>query len=149
MSNIRLAKELDLIRNDNSLNFVVDCENDDIYKWTAILDGPTGTPYENGKFKLKLIFPIDYPFKPPKVTFITKIYHPNINEAGAICLNILREDWNPVLSADKILLSISNLLETPNPYDPLVPDIANIYIKKHKLYISEATKSTKKYAIFQ
>lgn len=149
MSHLRLAKEFNMICNDNSLNFVVNYEENDIYKWTAILNGPTGTPYENGKFKLKLIFPIDYPFKPPKISFITKIYHPNINESGSICLNILREDWNPVLSVDKILMSISNLLEKPNPYDPLVPEIANICINKPKLFISEAKKSTNKYAIIQ
>ena len=119
---------------------------DNIYKWSATILGPEGSPYEGGVFLLKIYFPNEYPFKPPKVEFQTKIYHPNINKDGSICLDILKNEWSPALTVSKILLSISSLLTDPNPADPLVPEIANLYKKNKKLYNKKAALWTKKYA---
>ena len=63
--------------------------------------GPPDSPYSGGVFFLNITFPTDYPFKPPKVQFITKIYHPNINANGSICLDILRDQWSPALTISK------------------------------------------------
>uniref|UniRef100_A0A3Q4BZZ6 E2 ubiquitin-conjugating enzyme n=1 Tax=Mola mola TaxID=94237 RepID=A0A3Q4BZZ6_MOLML len=88
---------------------------------------PSDSPYQGGVFFLTIHFPTDYPFKPPKVAFTTRIYHPNINSNGSICLDILRSQWSPALTISKVLLSICSLLCDPNPDDPLVPEIARIY----------------------
>uniref|UniRef100_A0A3Q0T882 E2 ubiquitin-conjugating enzyme n=1 Tax=Amphilophus citrinellus TaxID=61819 RepID=A0A3Q0T882_AMPCI len=98
-----------------------------VFHWQATIMGPPDSPYQGGVFFLTIHFPTDYPFKPPKVAFTTRIYHPNINSNGSICLDILRSQWSPALTISKVLLSICSLLCDPNPDDPLVPEIARIY----------------------
>ena len=88
--------------------------------------GPEDSPYVGGVFFLNIDFPADYPFKPPRVRFVTRIYHCNINSHGGICLDILKDQWSPALTISKVLLSICSLLTDPNPDDPLVPEIATV-----------------------
>ncbi|KYQ92742.1 Ubiquitin-conjugating enzyme E2 [Tieghemostelium lacteum] len=99
----------------------------DIKIWKCIMRGPNGTAYENGHWVVSVVFPDDYPFKPPKVRFETKIYHCNINADGNICLDILKDCWSPALTIHKVLLSLSALLTTPNPDDPLDVVKAGVY----------------------
>lgn len=87
--------------------------------------GPPGTPYAGGIYYLDIHFSTDYPYKPPKITFRTRIYHCNINSNGNICLDILKDNWSPVLTISKVLLSICSLLTDCNPKDPLVAPIAH------------------------
>ena len=108
--------------------------------------GPSNSPYQGGLFRLNIVFPLDYPFKPPKITFINKIYHPNVNANGIICLDILKNQWSPALTISKVLLSISSLLDDPNPEDPLVPEIANLFKSNRAKYNENAKLWTKKYA---
>ena len=89
---------------------------DDILEWIATIEGPENTPYHGGKFYLNIKFGDQYPFEAPKVTFKTKIYHCNINSTnGAICLDVLKDNYSPALTIEKILLSLCALLQCPNP----------------------------------
>ncbi|CAH2054490.1 unnamed protein product [Thlaspi arvense] len=120
---------------------------EDMFHWQATIMGPPDSPYAGGVFLVSIHFPPDYPFKPPKVSFKTKVYHPNINSNGSICLDILKEQWSPALTISKVLLSICSLLTDPNPDDPLVPEIAHMYKTDKSKYESTARSWTQKYAM--
>ncbi len=120
--------------------------HDELIHWSATMKGPTESPFENGIFTLDITFPTEYPFKPPIIKFLNKMYHPNINTLGAICLDILKDQWSPALSVFKVLLSISSLLADPNPNDPLNADVAGIYKQNKEKYIATAKEWTKLYA---
>jgi len=111
--------------------------------------GPDDSPYTGGVFFLNIHFPTDYPFKPAKINFTTRIYHPNINSNGSICLDILKDQWSPALTISKVLLSISSLLTDANPDDPLVPEIAHIYKTDKAKYEATAREWTRKYAMWE
>ena len=146
MSSKRIQKEHQDLSKDAPENCSAGPRGDNLYIWDATIIGPTESPYTGGLFKLEIHFPSDYPFKPPKVTFLTKIYHPNINSYGNICLDILKDQWSPALTVSKVLLSICSLLNDPNPKDPLVPDIAHLYEKDRAKYEENATLWTMRYA---
>ena len=142
----RINKELQDLAKDPPANCSAGPVGDDLYQWQATIVGPSDSPYQGGLFFLDIRFPVDYPFKPPKITFVTKIYHPNINSNGGICLDILKDQWSPALTISKVLLSISSLLTDPNPNDPLVPDIANLYKSDRNKYNESAKEWTRRYA---
>jgi ubiquitin-conjugating enzyme E2 D/E len=119
---------------------------EDMYSWEGVIFGPSDSPYAGGVFKLLIHFPTEYPFKVPHVQFKTKIYHPNINSAGGICLDILKNQWSPALTISKVLLSILSLLTDPNPNDPLVPEIAQLYKTDKAAYDAKARQYTMLYA---
>jgi len=143
----RLQKELEEIKTDPPSNCSAGLKDDNIYEWEATIIGPGDSPYSGGIFRLSMLFSNDFPFKPPRVKFITKILHPNIDEYGNICLDILNKNWSPVLNVSKLLLSISSLLTDPNADDPLNPEIADVYKTDNPKFIKMARNYTLKHAI--
>jgi ubiquitin-protein ligase len=142
----RLQKELAEITLDPPPNCSAGPKGDNIYEWFSTLLGPANTVYEGGVFYLDIHFSTDYPFKPPKIMFKTKIYHCNVNSQGAICLDILKDNWSPALTISKVLLSISSLLTDANPYDPLVGSIANQYLNDREEHDRIAREWTRRFA---
>lgn len=145
----RIQKELSDLQRDPPAQCSAGPVGDDLFHWQATIMGPSDSPYQSGVFFLTIHFPTDYPFKPPKVAFTTKIYHPNINSNGSICLDILRSQWSPALTVSKVLLSICSLLCDPNPDDPLVPEIAHTYKADREKYNKLAREWTQKYAMWE
>jgi len=138
----RIQRELEDIRKDPPSGCSAGPVGDDLFYWEGIIVGPSDSPYAGGVFKLTIRFPTDYPFKQPHVKFQTRIYHPNINAAGGICLDILKHNWSAALTVSKVLLSIMSMLTDPNPEDPLVPDIAALYKTNRAQYEANAREYT-------
>lgn len=103
--------------------------------------------YEKGKFKVEINIPKSYPFEPPKMKFITKVWHPNISsQTGAICLDILKDQWSPALTIKTALLSLQALLSCPEPNDPQDAVVAQQYLKEKDAFDRTAREWTEKYA---
>ena len=148
MAHKRIHKELKDLEKDPPVSFSAGPVNrSDLYHWSGSIMGPTDSPFYGGVFFLDIRFPNDYPFKPPKLTFKTKIYHPNINSNGSICLDILKDQWSPALTISKVLLSLLSMLTDANPEDPLVPEIAHTYKNNKSKYDQTAREWTQKYAM--
>ena len=144
----RIQKELIDLGKDPPANCSAGpIDEKDQYHWQATIMGPDDSPYAGGVFFLNIHFPTDYPFKPPKLNFTTRIYHPNINSNGSICLDILKDQWSPALTISKVLISLSSLLDDANPDDPLVPEIAHLYKTDKAKYDATAREWTRKYAM--
>jgi len=147
MASKRILKELKDLQKDPPTSCSAGPVAEDMFHWQATIMGPADSPYSGGVFLVSIHFPPDYPFKPPKVAFRTKVFHPNINSNGSICLDILKEQWSPALTISKVLLSICSLLTDPNPDDPLVPEIAHMYKTDRTKYEATARSWTQKYAM--
>lgn len=142
----RIQKELAEITLDPPPNCSAGPKGDNLYEWVSTILGPPGSVYEGGVFFLDIHFTPDYPFKPPKVTFRTRIYHCNINSQGVICLDILKDNWSPALTISKVLLSICSLLTDCNPQDPLVGSIATQFLQNRPEHDRVARLWTKRFA---
>lgn len=143
----RLIKEMNEFDSSPVVNISAGPINkDNMLNWIATIIGPSGTPYEGGAFSLDIKFTEKYPFIPPIIHFTTPIYHCNINSYGSICLDILKQNWSPALTISKVLISICSLLAEPNPKDPLVSSIAELYISNKSLHDYYAKEFTIKHA---
>jgi len=121
--------------------------DEDIMHWQSMLSGPEDTCYENGVFNLDIQFPSEYPFKPPKIKFLTKIYHPNVKtDTGDICADLLNENWGPECNVVYCLNVINEMLKNPNLDSPLEVEVAQLYTSDRKTFNSTAKKWTADYA---
>ena len=122
-------------------------DNNNFLTWEAIISNSNeDSPFKNGFFKLQIIFTENYPYDPPKIKMKTKVFHPNIKNEE-ICWDIIKEGrWSPALTVEKILLSISSLLDDPNPDDPLDVTAANLYKNNLNEYKRKVRDYVLKYA---
>ncbi|XP_057436362.1 ubiquitin-conjugating enzyme E2-17 kDa-like [Lotus japonicus] len=144
---IRINKELRDMVMDPPLLCNGGPVSDDLFHWQATIVGPKGSPYARGVFLLSIEFTKDYPFIPPKVSFRTKIFHPNIHTNGTICLDLLKDDWSPALTISKVLICIASLLTSPNTEDAVMPEVAEMYKNDREMYVATAMAWTQKYAL--
>ena len=145
--NNRIKKEYqDIIKEKNS-NVQVKLVSNDYRHWKGRIKGPIDTCYQGGIFDVDIIIPDDYPFKPPKMKFDTKIWHPNISSVtGAICLDILKNEWTPALTIRTALISLQALMCEPVPNDPQDAVVAKQYMSDIKLFNETAKHWVEEYA---
>ena len=128
--NKRIMADLKEIHSRQSLNDfgITLLPSDNLCIQTAIINGVEGTPYEGYKWRVRLSFPQDYPFKAPTANFIDRMFHPNVSyNSGEICIDILKASWSPALKIHSILVSLQSLLNDPNPSSPLNSDAARLF----------------------
>ncbi|XP_069797798.1 ubiquitin-conjugating enzyme E2 T isoform X2 [Narcine bancroftii] len=146
----RLKKELQLLANQPPPGISCWQNCDQKGELRAQILGIANSPYEGGIFDLDIILPERYPFEPPKIRFLTPIYHPNIDTAGRICLDILKLPpkgaWRPSLNLSTVLTSIHLLMSEPNPDDPLMADISSEFKYNRQTFLENAKRWTLKHA---
>ncbi|RUS20289.1 ubiquitin-conjugating enzyme E2 N [Endogone sp. FLAS-F59071] len=131
----RIIKETERLIAEPAPGISATPHEENLRYFDVIIAGPSQSPFEGGVFKLELFLPEEYPMAPPKVRFLTKIYHPNIDKLGRICLDILKDKWSPALQIRTVLLSVQALLSAPNPDDPLANDVAQHWKENEKAAI--------------
>ena len=125
----------------------VDLVNDSYSQLRGEISGPPDTPYEGGLFVLDIKIPETYPFNPPKVRFLTRIWHPNISSVtGAICLDILKDQWAAAMTLRTVLLSLQALMAAAEPDDPQDAVVARQFKERPDMFRSTAQHWTNKYA---
>jgi len=143
----RIRKEYNEVKASKDGGVWAELVGEDFTRWRGTIDGPQGTPYEKGKFVVNIEIPATYPFAPPKMRFDTKVWHPNVSSAnGAICLDILKNEWSPALTLRTALLSLQALLSCPNPDDPQDAQVATMYKNDRKQFEATAKFWTETYA---
>jgi len=142
----RIAKEIKRLASEPVEGIYATPSEENMRYFHVQIAGPPSSPYDGGLFTLELFLPKDYPMSAPKVRFMTKIYHPNIDNLGRICLDILKDKWSPALQIRTVLLSIQALLSAPNPDDPLANDVADNWKRNESNAIKTAKEWTKLYA---
>ncbi|XP_065853081.1 ubiquitin-conjugating enzyme E2 22 [Euphorbia lathyris] len=130
----QLAKELKNLDESPPEGIKVGVNEDDFSTIYADIEGPAGTPYDNGLFRMKLLLSRDFPHSPPKGFFLTKIFHPNIATNGEICVNTLKKDWNPSLGLRHVLIVVRCLLIEPFPESALNEQAGKMLLENYEEY---------------
>ncbi|KDE05607.1 ubiquitin-conjugating enzyme E2-18 kDa [Microbotryum lychnidis-dioicae p1A1 Lamole] len=140
-------KQLTASENEDSMFTAGPISENDFFIWSALIQGPSETPFEGGVFEAELTFPRDYPLSPPKMKFTPPLFHPNIYASGDVCISILHspgddpnayesssERWSPVQSVEKILLSVISMLAEPNIESGANIDACKLYRDNREAY---------------
>ncbi|KAJ9676546.1 hypothetical protein PVL29_021855 [Vitis rotundifolia] len=145
----RVQKELQECNKNMDVSGInVKPKGDSLTHLIGTIPGPVGTPYEGGIFQIDIVLPDGYPFEPPRMQFATKVWHPNISsQSGAICLDILKDQWSPALTLKTALLSVQALLSAPQPDDPQDAVVAQQYLKDYQTYVGTARHWTENFAM--
>ncbi|KAE8355536.1 ubiquitin-conjugating enzyme/RWD-like protein [Aspergillus coremiiformis] len=147
----RLAADHAALHDDLPPNYLFpadDSSSDDLSQLTAMLAGPQGTPYSHGLWRVHLKMPDDYPKSPPKATFKTRIWHPNVEElTGAVCVDTLKRDWKATLTLKDVLVTISCLLIYPNPDSALNSTAGALLQENYEAFARQAKLMTSIHAI--
>ena len=151
MATQRITREIAIIKKNPIDGVEFEFNDDDIHKLSCVITGAKGTPYEDGKYIVGFRLPVNYPHEPPKVLFATKIYHPNINPIGQVCLNILKasaeDGWLPSYTVKTVVIAIQALMSSPNTADPLNNEAAANWISNIELAHSIAKEWRDLYAM--
>ncbi|XP_077227354.1 ubiquitin-conjugating enzyme E2 27-like [Tasmannia lanceolata] len=144
----RVQKELVECNKNKAISGVsIQLLGDELSHLSGTINGPISTPYEGGTFQIDIRLPDEYPFEPPKMQFITKVWHPNISsQNGAICLDILKDQWSPALTLKTALLSLQALLSAPEPDDPQDAVVAQQYLRDYPTFLGTARYWTETFA---
>ena len=152
-----LSKELERLQNNDDLGASVGLVDDeDLFSWSVIFEGPPDTLYEGGFFKALLKFPEDYPNNPPEMKFVTEMWHPNIYPDGKVCISILHppgedefnemetadERWRPIIGVESIIISVISMLNDPNLDSPANIDAAKNFKENKESYLKKVKKLT-------
>ncbi|XP_070581174.1 ubiquitin-conjugating enzyme E2 S-like [Ptychodera flava] len=143
----QVAKEISELSSDPPEGIKIYPNEEDITDIQATIEGPAGTPYAGGLFRLKLVLGKGFPSVPPKGFFLTKIFHPNVASNGEICVNTLKKDWKPELGVKHILLTIKCLLIYPNPESALNEEAGKLLLEQYDDYSVRAKMMTEIHAI--
>ncbi|XP_044015741.1 ubiquitin-conjugating enzyme E2 S [Aphidius gifuensis] len=142
----RVAKEMTELVAQPPEGIRVIINDDDLTDIQAVIEGPAGTPYTDGHFKVKVALGKDFPQCPPKAFFLTKIFHPNVAKNGEICVNTLKKDWKSDLGIKHILLTVKCLLIVPNAESALNEEAGKMLLEKYDDYSERAKMMTEIHA---
>ncbi|EYC01814.1 hypothetical protein Y032_0104g3615 [Ancylostoma ceylanicum] len=143
----RLLNEENALQTEAPPGCYASPKGDDLFLWTAVLEGPAGTVYEGGTFFCNIHVTLNYPTTPPKVEFLTRIYHCNINAQGDVCLDILNDKWKSSMSIRTVLMALRSMMFCCNPDEALVPSIAKQYRENREEFDKMARIWTHRYAV--
>lgn len=143
----RLTKECAMLQKDNNNDIAAYPTNDSLMAWNVYIRGPENTPYAGGLYECNITISENYPLNPPKFKFKTKIFHPNISVDGDVCIDILKNQWSPVLNIGNIMVSICSLLSDPNANSPLNGSAGDMYLRSKDDYNKIASDMRDEFAM--
>nr|CAB3267453.1 ubiquitin-conjugating enzyme E2 S [Phallusia mammillata] len=143
----QVYKEFASLKNEPVEGIQITMNEDDVSEIHATLEGPQGTPFAGGIFKMKICLTKEFPSSPPKGFFLTKIFHPNVSALGEICVNTLKQDWNSKMGIRNVLLTIKCLLIHPNPESALNEEAGRLLLEHYEDYEARAKLMTEIHAL--